>query len=345
LLSVVAVIGLVVALYGAVQAFYGFAPFEAQWIASREFASLSIGHFIRPFSTFANPEEWSRYLMLAATIGLGRWFMRPARWWWLGLAGVCAVGIVLSAVRTSVFGLIVTIGVLLMLAARTRTVAMWRLLGLAVVVAAYAWLGPAATPIEEQASDIAWDAFFGHTTQGVLAPLAQESLWIRVDLWGDLFTRVIPHYPLGMGLGVPTLGAWRFDSSVPILTESYVMAIFVAAGIIGGGLMLGLMFVVSRWALRLGREAGGDLRIVAAMLIGIVLTSLFGNSLSLYAVGPLGWELMGWLSTKEQRQVRGRIDGSIGSVHLAGDRDAVESAADRRGSRSAPSVAEGGSRN
>jgi hypothetical protein len=303
MLSLVAVIGMVCALYGMSQTLFGFAAFEERWIASREFASLQIGHFIRPFSTFASPEEWSRYLMVAVTIGVGRWIQRPTRWWWLALAGVCALGLALSAVRISVFGLVVSIAALLTLAAPSRVAAIGRLAALAVVLTAYAWIAPSPSPAEDYASDVAWQAFFGHTSRGVLTPLAEESLWGRIETWGDLFGRVVPSYPLGMGLGVPTLGAWRFDPSVAIGTESYTGSIFVAAGFAGGALLLALFASIMHVGLKLGMShPSDDLPIVAAVLVGILLTSVFANSLSLYAVGPLGWGLMGWLSTLEQER-------------------------------------------
>ena len=205
--SLVAAIGLVCGLYGLFQAFFGFTAFEERWITSRQFTSLHVGRFIRPFSTFASPEEWSRYLMVAVTIGLGRWLARPAQWWWLGLVGGCSVALVLSGIRISVFGLLVSIGALLALTARSWMAAAGRLAALAIVLTGYVWLGPAPSRTENYASMLAWETFFGHTTRGVLDPLGEDSLWARVEIWGDLFTKVVPSYPLGMGLGVPAFGA------------------------------------------------------------------------------------------------------------------------------------------
>jgi hypothetical protein len=299
LLSSVAVIGLLCGLYGGFQAVYGLAPFEARWLASRDYASLGIGRFVRPFSTFASAEEWSRYSMVAAIIGLGRWLERPARWWWLGLAGACSVAVALSGVRISAFGLLISVAASLVLTATTRPSMAWRVAVPMIALVAYAWFAPAASPMEERASDVAWNAFFGHTTRGVLAPLEEDTFWARVDIWWELFTNVVPRYPLGMGLGVPTLGALRFASLVPIVTESYAVSIFVAAGLLGGGLVLWLLGAVTRLAIRLGWRPDTNLRIVGPVLVGVVFTSVFGNTLTLYAVGPLSWGLIGWISTKE----------------------------------------------
>ena len=45
-----------------------------------------------------------------------------------------------------------------------------------------------------------------------------------------------------------------------------------------------------------GVRQSPTIRVVTALVAGIVFTSVFGNSLSLYTVGPLGWALMGWIS-------------------------------------------------
>ena len=63
--------GFICALYGGYQAFVGFLPSEEHWIKSRDFASLQVGRFIRPFSTFPSPEEWSRYTVVATTAAIG----------------------------------------------------------------------------------------------------------------------------------------------------------------------------------------------------------------------------------------------------------------------------------
>jgi hypothetical protein len=304
LMSAIAVITV---LYGAYQSALGVPDFERQWIISRDFSSMWVGDFIRPFSTFPNPEEWSRYMAVAATVAMGFLLTGASHKLWWGLVNLaCTAGLVLAGIRISVFGYLVSVAVLCVVA-RTSVVGMLaRLAGLIVIVTAYVFLAPAPSPAEIYASDVAWRAFFGHTMRGVSSPLQEETLWIRAELWWNLFTDVIPQYPIGMGLGVPTLGAWRFDSATRVGTESYAIAVFVATGVIGGGLLLAALAVISwrSWILcrtRSDRNAW----ITCAILGNIVFTSLVANSLSLYTIGPIGWVLMGWVSAQATGSGRG----------------------------------------
>jgi hypothetical protein len=301
LLWVVIWTGAVCALYGIVQAITGFSGAEAHWIASRNFASLQIGRFIRPFSTFPSPEEWSRYTAVAATAAVGVAFGRRDRWWLLALTPLFIGALLLCGVRISIFGLLLSVAVLLMVTTVSRVRALLALLGLGLLLMFFVWLVPATTVAEEYASDVAWDAFFGHATRGIVAPLSEDTMWARFDIWWNLATNVVPKHPLGMGLGVPTLGAWKFDSQAIVGTESYAGAVFVATGFIGGALLLASFAAVLVRAARLCRHPSKPvIHIVSSLVWGIIFTSVVGNSLSLYTVGPLGWALIGWLSARER---------------------------------------------
>ncbi len=293
--------GFVCALYGAYQAVAGFSAAEEHWIATRNFASLQVGRFIRPVSTFPSPEEWSRYMVVAAISALGLAMAGARRRLALVVVGVICVGVVfLSAIRISAFGLMVSFAVLVVVMAKSRARAVGALAGLALLAFVFTWVAPAISMNEEYASNVALDAFFGRASRGIVDPLSEGTLWERVDLWLDLFGRIIPQYPLGMGLSVPTLGAWRFDSAVKVGTESYAVALFVATGFIGGGLLLAVFWgIIARMIRLYRRSADPVVGIVTALTAGIIFTSLVGNSLSLYTVGPLGWGLMGWLSARE----------------------------------------------
>jgi cell division protein FtsW (lipid II flippase) len=215
---------------------------------------------------------------------------------------ICVGAVFLSAIRISAFGLMVSFTVLVVVMAKSRVRAVSALLGMAMAALVFSWMAPAISINEEYASNVALDAFFGRASRGIVDPLSEGTLWERIDLWLDLFGRIIPQYPLGMGLSVPTLGAWRFDSAVKVGTESYAVAVFVATGFIGGGLLLAVFGGITARMMRLYRRAADPIvGIVVALTAGIIFTSLVGNSLSLYTVGPLGWGLMGWLSTREPK--------------------------------------------
>lgn len=300
LYGLVAVVGVVSALYGAHQATFGMLAFDEHWIVSRGFSSMWVDGFIRPFSTFPNPEEWSRYMTIAATIALGSLATGASRRvWWAIASVICTGSLFFAGVRTSIFGYLISLAVLCVLARTSRATAVARLAGLVGALVAYLVLVPVPTRQETFGSEAAWRAFFGHTVRGLSAPLGEDSLWVRTELWSKLFMDVIPRYPLGMGIGVPTQGAWRFDAAARVGTESYAIAMFVAAGVIGGGLLLAVFVAVSRRAWRLCLERGDRASLITcAVLANLIFTSLVGNSLSLYTIGPMGWGLMGWVSAQ-----------------------------------------------
>lgn len=307
LFGLVTIVGVVSALYGAYQAAFGLLPFDVHWIVSRGFSSMWVDGFIRPFSTFPNPEEWSRYMTIAATIALGSLATGSSRRvWWAIACLVCTGSLFLAGVRTSIFGYVISLAVVCVLARTSRPMIVARLGGLVGVLVAYLVLVPVPTRQESFGSEAAWRAFFGHTVRGLSTPLGEDSLWARTDLWSKLFTDVIPRYPLGMGIGVPIQGAWRFDAAASIGTESYAIAMFVAAGVIGGGLILAIFVVVSLRAWRLCVDRGDRVSLITcAVLANLIFTSLVGNSLSLYTIGPMGWALIGWVSAQRMGRSQG----------------------------------------
>jgi hypothetical protein len=209
---------------------------------------------------------------------------------------------------------LLSLGVLLVARARSRTVALMRVVVLVLALVLFLTLVPALSWEEVASSDRALDAFLGHTSRGLRTPFEEDSLQIRLTLWWKLMADFVPQYPLGTGLGGSTLGGDRFGTGVFVMTESYAVGVFVATGILGGGIFLWLTFLALKACARIvSRHASRIDAIVAAVVIGILFTTLVGNSLSLYSIGPLGWALIGWLSL-----TRSRPDGAGPVVSLPG---------------------------
>lgn len=288
-------IGVACGLLGFYQTFVGFLPYEEEWIARKvdRFPALYVGRFIRPFSTFANPEEWSRYMALVGTASVA--FLmggRRARGRLVLTLAVSAAAIAVSGIRTTVFGFVVSLALVLWLMAKSRVGALVWLGALAAAVASFLWLAPVLSWREVVASRVAWMAFLGHMARGIRAPLQEESFSVRLDIWRHLFIEVVPAHPLGFGPA---------DA-----TESYLVTVFVGTGILGGLLFLGILGALSVHAWRLCRRRGDAILVAAvAALAGITLTSMSGNSLALYSIGPLGWALAGWVSAQPVAERRG----------------------------------------
>ncbi len=114
LMIAIVVIGVVTGAYGLWQMTFGFFSFEKYWIETGGFASLHVGRFIRAFSTFSSPEEYSRYLQIAGVIAFG-YFLKRKNLGWLLIFAFIGISTIMTGARSSVFGLVLSILVLLVI--------------------------------------------------------------------------------------------------------------------------------------------------------------------------------------------------------------------------------------
>ena len=117
---------------------------------------------------------------------------------------------------------------------------------------------------------------------------------------------MIPYRPLGAGLGAGSLGEVRFqsDSDLPPI-DSFILVVAIACGIPGALLFVWILGRAT-WLSAKNARAPDDRdmttrRIVAALMPALVLNSIFGLTFTLYAVAPLAWLLMGWISRETLR--------------------------------------------
>jgi len=157
----------------------------------------------------------------------------------------------------------------------------------------------------EQLGDVA-----GHgaesSQRGTLKPTGEDSLYVRLEVWKDLVTNVIPYRPLGAGLGAGSLGALKFSGiNDETAIDNFVLTLAVAVGIPGTLLFVWILGRASVFALRQTRRTSSQTpeatlaRIIAALMPVFLLNNFFGLTFSLYAVAPLGWLIIGWLSAQE----------------------------------------------
>jgi hypothetical protein len=147
-----------------------------------------------------------------------------------------------------------------------------------------------------------------HTQRGTLKPTGEDSLYVRLEVWKDLVTNVIPYRPLGAGLGAGSLGALKFSGiNDEIAIDNFVLTLAVAVGIPGALLFVWILGRASLFSVRQSRRAPLQTseatlaRIVAALMPVFLLNNFFGLTFSLYAVAPLGWLIIGWISAEEGR--------------------------------------------
>jgi hypothetical protein len=89
--------------------------------------------------------------------------------------------------------------------------------------------------------------------------------------------------------------------------DNFVLVLAVAGGIPAGLLFLWILGRATVFAFRQTRRAAPDssaavlARIIAALMPVFILNNIFGLTFSLYAVAPIGWLIIGWISAEEGR--------------------------------------------
>ena len=311
-LKLVAILGAVASCYGIYQITVGYPEFERYWITNTDqYNSIAVYNVTRALATFSNAEEWGRYVLLGSLISFGFATVRSfvvKRVLWL-LCGVFLVGmIVLAGQRSSIFGLILGVAVLVVTGARSWGAAFARIGMMVAPVVLVLAFSSAVTDddMKEMDKDQGVNTMLSHTTKGTVNPTGEGSLEARFETWSMVLFSEIPSNPLGWGLGSRTLSATR-EGEVPNdrPVDNHFFSLALSAGLPA---MLILIWVlwracaigVRRWR---GTEPGSEecavWRIALALLSVFVLNNFFGTSFIIYSVAPIGWLLIGWISREE----------------------------------------------
>ncbi|MDQ2937834.1 MAG: O-antigen ligase family protein [Acidobacteriota bacterium] len=313
-LRLIVVLGIITSLYGVYQLIWGYPQFEHYWLENVEFyISIGVGHVKRPLATFTSAEEWGRYIAMGALIAFGLGFgtnrLLNRAGWILCAAGLSTV-LLFTGQRTAIFGLMLGFVSLILLGARSLRGVAARLILLLVPLLLVVTL--AKPPSEDEM----WNkdetetvgTLLSHTERGTLQPTGEDSLYVRFEVWKDLVINVIPYRPLGSGLGAGSLGALKFsDNAEETAIDNFILVLAVACGIPGALLFLWILGRATLFAFRQTRRVSraspeaAIARIIAALMPMFVLNNFFGLTFSLYAVAPIGWLLIGWISAQEGR--------------------------------------------
>ena len=313
---VIVVLGIITSLYGVYQLAFGFPSYEQYWIDHTDFyTSISVGNVQRALATYSSAEEWGRYIEIGALIAFGfatgsANLARRAGWFLCGV--ILTVMLLLTGQRTAMFGLILGSVVLLLLGAQTwRAVAGRALLVLAPVLLVTVLVkAPTNDDMLSHGADDRLGSVLSHTARGTLRPTQEDSLQERLKNWTWFATDLVPYRPLGIGLGGTSLGAWRFNTEMDLPPiDSYFISTVVTCGLPTALLFMWILIKAARMSWRSFRcaEAGSSeqrvWRIAATLMPVLILNSLFGNTFTLYSVAPIGWLLIGWISSEQLRKV------------------------------------------
>jgi hypothetical protein len=297
LMIAIVIIGMITGAYGLCQMVFGFLPFEEYWIETGGFASLRVGRFIRAFSAFSSPEEYSRYLQIAGVIAFGYFLKRKNLAWFLIFAFI-GISTIMTGVRSSVFGLALSVLILLVIwkAKDIRRAFIRLVLLVSAFLVIMSFVPLPVSEFDYQSQSIFY-TMAGHTARGFFNPIGESTFQGRLNLWKYLFADIVRGNPVGYGLGSTSIAAQKFGGW-GVGTEGYIFAIFVNSGVVGGLLFLIISLVVLKKGIELSIQSGSNKTLaplVLAIITGLTLNNIFGSSFILYSVAPVGWFLIGWI--------------------------------------------------
>ncbi|MCZ8516477.1 hypothetical protein O9H85_29640 [Paenibacillus filicis] len=282
----VCTVGVVSALYGLKQIFYGFSSFENQWIDIANYAALMVSQTeSRAFSFFTNGAEYTIYLVMAIVIA-----------WVLLLRGtfiqkVIAIvilpllfyGMFLQSVRTPVILTAFSLSVLTIINAKKASTRWFTAILMSVaLVGAFSVI----TKLDTSSS-----ALIAHQVNGLANPLDQQhsTALIHVQMFQSGIIQGLS-MPIGRGLGVTTLAGMKLSNN-GASSEVDLSNMMISDGVIGGVIYALIILEALRLAFKEAKASSHGLIILGILLATLGSWSIGGN----YSASAIIWLSIGYL--------------------------------------------------
>jgi hypothetical protein len=298
-LSIAKIIGVgvpLVAVYGLVQTFLGFPPWDQAWLDSaRSYIALSVGGTTRAFASFSSASEYASILAVGIIFWLAFGIRRLRPLIALPVIGLLAAALVLESSRGIIVMVLVT--VVLMAACRLR----WRIWAAALGAGLVVLLIPSVISTVAATSVVQGPAagLVQHVTEGLSDPFGQTSTLpahIAVVIQG---LQATVSHPLGTGIGTVSLAAQKFGGTIggTELDVSDAGEALGVPGILAYGAVLFLGFRTLYRVASVRRDA------LALMALGVA-SVLFMHWLNggQYAAAILPWLALGWADRQGQNE-------------------------------------------
>lgn len=300
LLLALAGLALPAAVYGLVQNVSGFPSWDERWIqsvtVSGAYVALSVGGFIRSFSSFSSSAEYATFLGIGFIVCLAYGRRRATLPLMLAALGLLGTAIFLDSERTVVVLVVVAMGVLLaaVRGVRITTAAAAGVAALVLLVAVASYLVPSSNP-----SSTSTGSLVGHQVSGLSQPFNSKDSTLGIHVQ-ELVTglRSTFTHPLGHGTGAINQAATKFGGTNQG-TEVDPSNAGVAFGLLGlaAYLVVAVKGLVGAYVLASRRRDPLALAVLG-LLIVTFLQWLNGGQ---YAVAWLPWLALGWVDRRLAR--------------------------------------------
>lgn len=313
LFRIIVFLGIVTSLYGVYQLVFGYPFYEKYWIDhTDQYNSIAVDNIQRALATFNNSEEWGRYIQIGCTIAIGLTMSRAEknkRVIWFIAAVLLFIMIAFTGQRTSIFGVMLSGGILFLTGARNMGGIIARMM---ILIAPVVLIGALSSQMGDDSGanldeNNKVGTMLNHTTKGTVNPTGEGSLEARFDTWSQLITRDIPSKPMGVGLGATTLAGTRADAANSVPIDNHFFSLAISAGIPAMLLLLWILIRATVFCYRGWRRSEPGTkeetlwRIMLALVAAFILNNFFGTSFIIYSIAPIGWLVIGWTSAAYQK--------------------------------------------
>lgn len=304
-------VGIVAAIYGLKQVYFGFFGFETAFVKSQGYTALQVSGTTRPFSIFNNAAEYASYMHIACVLALAMLLFarKNKKAFLIGAAGAIFYAGFLIGSRG--FTVKVIAAAIILLAARARNKAVAAGIVMMLVSGLLWWSATAETTGTIQEKNVGADQLIEQQLQALRDPLDRRVSTLPLH-WEQATTGIkeaVTNLPFGLGTGVATRGGEKFGG-LQAGTELDIGDAFLSLGVVGGILYV-LVILRAIWqASKVRKSLPGPvwIGVWAAVATSVGAWLIGGN----YAVTPLIWFFIG-ASDGAYKRLRERrlLDGTL----------------------------------
>jgi len=295
--KIIIFLGLITALYGLYQHFFGLSAVEIYELKAKQFYKTFGGERVRIMSTFASLGDFSGYLQVAAYLSFAMFWRTKKNLLLVFIAILEVYTMVWMAVRTAFLLLAFSITILLVVKGKNRRQVVLRgALAVFLFVAVYGILGT-YSPEKIYDQQFSTNPYVVHTLSGVTHPTQESSFKGRLTNWKFIVSNTLTQYWVGHGLGSTTVAAKKFEEGQQQYeTDSYFFELFYGSGLLAPILFSAVVFICLKNLLTMCIERPDvyEYQVAIGLLCGAILGSVFGLTLRDIITGPFLWLVVGW---------------------------------------------------
>lgn len=279
ILTVFAVSGTLVCLYGVAQYLFGWNVTQA-WMDEDMFGDIKM----RIYSTLDNPNVLGEYILLALPVAIGLMWTKKGKFTkfiYLCMSGVMMVAMILTFSRGCWIGLMVAAAVFI-------TFVAGKLWGLGLIAIPFV---PMLLPesITNRLSSI--------------GDMKDSSTSYRVFIWMGTFAMIKDFWLSGIGMGAEAFGAvypfYSYNAVVAPHSHNLFLQVLVESGAVGIVVFLAVLFVFYKKLIAGYQVAGGKGTPIATMMValgagvaGFLVQGMFDNCFYNYRVVMVFWTVL-----------------------------------------------------